>query len=178
MIESGERLGRRTFLKIGTAALIGAGYEYITGPFKQRLDKDVANLTDHPSGSAREAVGQRNPQDLAAQSIFEEVVFRAAPATYVSLRDGKNPIKDVAIGDGKITMRRREALVGLGSAVLYAGFNNLTKINVGDRIDADTNTIPASPTVQGFGLWYLQRKFGFVSNLAANMFHKFKVFQA
>lgn len=174
MIETGQRLGRRTLLKIGTAALVGASYEYLTTPIKRRVDKDVTNITGFSSGDPREAAGEQSPQDITIDAISEELAFRAIPATLVSLRDGTSPIKDVAVGDGKLAMNRRELIVGGISAIAYGAYHN---VSIGkDRIDFNTQNIPASPTIQGFGLWYLQRKFGIMSNLAANMLHKLRAF--
>lgn len=174
MIESGQRLGRRTVLKIGAAALVGATYEYLATPIKRRVDRDVTDITGHPSGDPREPLDQQNPQDLVVQSVSEEVVFRAIPANLVSLRDGTSPIKDIAVGDGKLGMSRRELIVGGLSALAYGAYHNISMGK--NRIDVNTKNIPASPAVQGVGLWYLQRKLGFVSNLAANMLQKFKAF--
>lgn len=102
------------------------------------------------------------------------MAFRAIPAELVSLRDGTSPAKDLAVGDGKLAMSRRELIVGGISAIAYGAYHN---VSIGkDRIDFNTQNIPASPTVQGFGLWYLQRKFGVASNLFANMLHKLRAF--
>lgn len=100
--------------------------------------------------------------------VFEEIFFRGLPSFIL---DGieKREVFSRRFMNGSLGMSRRELITGVISSVVFGGFHNLTQKGI------DTETIPAPQIIGSFPLWYLQRKFGTVSNVIAHAFFNFRV---
>lgn len=178
---------RRIFLRALISPFVGFTTATIVGPVIAGLGDGMQQLLGYPTGNAgiqalaedscRDALNTeeciqdfRLPDSEKTVStviapVFEEGLFRATPSFVLSIRDRNedNPLGILIGGTGRIGMTRRELGVGIISSVLFAVGHNLTQGGF------DANTIPAHLAVMGFGLWYLQRKFGALASISAHV---------
>ncbi len=107
--------------------------------------------------------------------IIEEVTFRGAPSHLVSRQEAsESPMGDVVMGTGGISMTRREILIGALSSILFAGGHNVQSDDAILPKGIDTNILPVTQGVFGFGFWYLQRKLGIFANTSAHIWNNFR----
>jgi hypothetical protein len=99
----------------------------------------------------------------------EEELFRLFPATVTesTLRQsGRGPVlRNVLLGykaDGPLGMTRRDMVVGTATSLAFGAMHNSTNSGF------DTHTLPAGQIAGGGVLWWLQRRFGFLSNVIAH----------
>jgi hypothetical protein len=190
---------RRKFLKFSGRVTAGIITGEVLYPVGIRINKTVENLSGQPSGNAQALRNIRKLEQLCQAEekpikciddtierskndpdikfsttvlspIIEETLFRAGPSLLLDKfeRDqalrGKYKIEQKK----KIGLNRRELTVGAVTSLLFGGGHNFTSEGF------DTEVIPASQTLIGMGLWYLQRKFGFVSCTLAHALHNRK----
>ncbi|MDD2823194.1 MAG: CPBP family glutamic-type intramembrane protease [Candidatus Daviesbacteria bacterium] len=189
-----KEIDRRTALKICGAFAAGVVTGSISPDISIRINKQVGTVTGLPVGNAgilrqvEEACKDYPDQDNCIQNIqlspvskvlgvslnpfAEEVAFRATPSIVLSVVEGNTDQlgADILCGlnDG-YGLSRREFITGAISSLLFGTSHNITNNGI------DLKTIPASQTVCGFAYWYLQRKFGLVSNTIAHALHNFNV---
>lgn len=190
-------MDRRTFLKISIALVAGAATGEVLRVLKNPVEKSVNRATGSPSGNAyikqkvEEACKNNTyPQEctqnyefsashkvmgIVVSPILEELIFRATPSFILSSIENRenanvieNAIADTFSGTGGLKMNRREILVGAITSLLFGGYHNVTESGL------DTKTIPASETLGGIALWYLQRKFGVLANTSAHALYNIK----
>lgn len=98
--------------------------------------------------------------------LIEEFSQRAIPSWILSDYEGQqNAVRTVFFGTHDFKFTRREAIVGLISSTMFAAIHNLTPEGFNFRI------LPVAPFMAGEMFWYLQRRLGFFSNLAAHFIH-------
>lgn len=181
-------IGRREFLKYGGAAVIGTVTGVIEFPVAVKVSEAVSDFTGKQEGNA-ESLNRReqacketadkewciqNYENSIARKIaavtttpvLEEGVFRALPSMVLGDKEGKRYKKypeDMLGGVSPgIGLSRRELLVGSLSLLVFGGAHNITSKGF------DTRFIPVTQTLGGMLYWYLQRKFGAISNIAAH----------
>ncbi len=119
--------------------------------------------------------GQNKSELLLNIPLAEECVFRAGPSTVLDKvtdhSDLADALKKTIMGRQHVPRSRREILTGAVTSILF-GFQHNVVVSRG--IKFNTNTLPVMQTIGGGVLWILQRKFGFLSNLAAHSFINFK----
>lgn len=194
-----QEMDRRIFFKFGLAVAAGVAINEATSPFKIKLDEGVRQVTGHPTGNAGQlAELEEDCKDTSdklgcyknfeystankvyattAAPIIEETQYRGMPSLMLSRVDGREkPLKDMLIGtDDGIRMTRKELLVGIVTSFLFGLTHNITGEGLNIKtVSVETKTIPASIIFSGGIYWYLQRKFGIVSNIAAHTMHNFK----
>lgn len=190
-----KEIDRRAFLKLGISCAAGV----VAGEFMSfvgsPVEKAARKITNHPIGNSGTnqkieiaCENNENPQACAQNyrftssdkvrgtlfmPILEEGIFRAFPSYILSsIEDRKNPDYDVMLGTEGVGMTRREIMVGTISSLMFGILHNVG----GRKKFVDTRTIPVFQTMAGMGLWYLQRKFGVVSNTLAHIWVNFRVF--
>jgi hypothetical protein len=104
-------------------------------------------------------------EDAAA----EEELFRLLPATITEFTLGKHRrgpvLRNILLGykaDGPLGMTRRDVVVGAVTSLAFGAVHNMTDNGF------DTHTLPAGQIAGGGALWWLQRRFGFLSNVTAH----------
>lgn len=184
-----KEVGRRQFLKLATAAIIGIATGQVVQPLKLELNKTVEQKTGIPAGNTdirimmeEECQGKPNEEEcyenwkipfkdriigvLVAPPI-EEIVFRGIPSVLVSRWEkSADPTLDLLYGVGGITLSRSELVGGVISSLIFGGAHMLDGLKV--------KTIPASQIFGGVVYWYLQRKFGIVANTLEHMVNNLK----
>lgn len=188
-----KEIDRRAFLKLGISCAAGVVAGEFMSFVKRPVEKAAEEITGHPAGNARlnqkienDCRNNEDPQvcaqnykftpsdkvrSILLNPIIEEVVNRAFPSLILSsVEKRKYPVYDVMLGTEGTRLTRREIIVGAISSVVFGALHN-----VGEK-SIDTKTIPIFQTAGGMGLWYLQRKFGVVSNTLAHIWVNFRVF--
>ena len=187
-----KEIDRREFLKFGAAACAGVATNLILTPVSLGANKATEKITGNPAGNAntsekaekacedsenKEKCVNEYKFSNAEKTLFtfvtpinEEVAYRALPSLVVSEMDNRpEPFKDIVGGTwSDIGMTRRELLFGVASSVIFGALHNITDSGV------DLKTIPTSQTMAGGVYWYLQRKFGVVSNTVAHVLNNFR----
>lgn len=184
-----KEVGRRQFLKLTSAAIIGIATGQVVHPLKLELNKTVEQKTGFPAGNTdirimMEEACQGKPNEAECyenwripfkERIFgvliappiEEFVFRGIPSFLVSRREkSANPISDLLYGTGGLTMSKSELVGGVISSLIFGGVHMFDGLKV--------KTIPASQIFGGVVSWYLQRKFGIVANTLEHMVNNLK----
>lgn len=185
-------IDRRVFLKFGIAAAAGVTTGELLPPVLTPLIKSLKSATGHPVGNAvllnekQEACLRATDPQKCLQNykvpiaskimrttvnpFIEEVMFRAYPSCELSSSEYRSdPWTDVIHGTGGLGMTRRELVVGGLSSIAFGLAHNFTSSTT-----IDSKTIPAPQIIIGTVLWYLQRKFGFVSNTIAHAWINFR----
>ena len=191
--EKDANYSRRDFLRaiagLGVGAAVGAT---VTVPVAIAVNKAVEATTDYDAGNAsmRErlkaecgtiddpACTQRFVESdeyrfksVVSAPINEELMFRGIPSVLTDFTDTDKPLlKTTLVGKEAYTLTRKEVLVGLASSALFGLAHNVYRKADGQRAFS-TNTIPASQFADGFIFWYLTRKFGIGSSIAAHAAH-------
>lgn len=184
-----ERVERRDFLRMGLEVVAAVALESVSVPAKKKIEEVVTEVTGRSTGNANfktssscPDVGVRpcnqayRPEEVLVHTIIppiiEEPIYRAVPA-YVLNKFEKNetPLRDVMTGAGGLGMTRREALVGVVTAGLFALSHNVTAYGV------DTRPIPVSQFLLGCETWYLQRKGGLPGAVVAHGVNNYKFMQ-
>lgn len=166
---SEEGITRRDFLrKAATKMGMGAAAFAATTTNDYFLGSLVDAATGEDDTSASDSEQWR--RDLSplekihvsvAAPIIEEVIFRGVWARGFGL-------KEVLTGDGKWGMNRDEIVLGLGSSTLFMlGHTKIPYINEHPA----TRRFPAHYALNGFVLWYVQRKQGIVPNTLVHAIH-------
>jgi hypothetical protein len=173
-----ETLTRREFvtkIAAGTASGIISGF--VIPPLGEFVDKTFEDTTHI---STKNAFAQTDLQENCPQSdpqaqlncaksyytstefeidgvikapLIEESLSRLVPSTIIGQNDNEKNLK----------LSRRELIVGVITSLFFGFSHNYT----GKKIDM--NSVPAAQITGGGILWYLQRKFGFGSNMLAHM---------
>ncbi len=166
---------RRTFIHQSAAYASGIASGLILIPISEKVNTATTQVTKHRAGnpSAWQQIEHCQKEPLAKECLPHEISTRDkvietmyvdVVAPYIEERIFRDiPAKKFFNEDtssGKRGLTRREITVGVGTSVAFGLTHN--------AIVLDTQTIPASQTVSGFGFWYLRRKFGFASNFLAH----------
>jgi len=101
-------------------------------------------------------------QSVVEAPLLEESVQRGIPSVILDVATKQNPVRNFLQGTGGYRMDRGEFITGAISTALFAASHNVTDKGF------DTHTIPAPQGILGAAAWYLQRKFGFLTNLLAH----------
>ncbi len=183
-----KEFGRREFLRLSTGAIVGTVVGNITPHIARDIDRSVQRVTGIRAGNAGGFQWQEqcsnNPSleecnsspPMAAEviitslnSLIEELTFRTLPSVLLSgTENAENPLAETAFGTGGFGMTKKELLVGAGTSIAFGAGHNFV------RGGFDRKTIPAAQTFFGAMMWYLQRKFGVVSNTAAHTWHNLR----
>lgn len=127
-------------------------------------DKSVDNASVKASNLARCTSYEEGKCEYSINDIYEfvleaplkeEIIYRSVPSAMLDLTN------KLTRSSEKVKSRR-EWGVGVMQGVLFGLLHNFTSNGF------DRNTIPSPQVVVGFGLWYLQRKYGFASNFSAH----------
>lgn len=175
-------MDRRNFLKLGLSAAVGLGTGVFLPVALIASVEGAEKLSGHPVGNAgiRAIIEDEcenapdkekcirdykypDSERISATIIaplIEEGAFRAFPSFILSETEGED--NSDGLIRGGLSMTRREIAFGVISSLLFGATHNFT------RKGFDTNVIPAPQITAGFVFWYLQRKFGFVSNTIAH----------
>lgn len=97
---------------------------------------------------------------------MEEIIFRDIPSSLFFKNIDKKDKEENKPFTYK--MSRREVIVGAGTSIAFGAVHNIES-----PTSFNTEIIPATQVVGGGMYWYLQRKFGLVSNFAAHGTHNF-----
>lgn len=170
-----KEIDRRTFLKFGAAVGVGTVVNAVLIPAEIGANLAVKQVGGRPTGIS---TNESDFISLVRAPILEEVNFRAVPSFGLSLWERrtsvdlksylKDSLNDVLTGNkNSFKLTRRELLVGTVTSLLFGALHNITSKGF------DTQAIPASQIVGGFGLWWLQRKFGILSNITAHSVSNF-----
>jgi hypothetical protein len=182
--EHADTLSRRDFLKrIRTAAGIGAAVSIIDLPVEVTLNIGVENYTHFEAGNAaireereRACLATEDPEACLSEYKFtnrqkfetvviapplEEIIFRGVPSAFCK-NESSDDLNHLVVGTGNRGLTRREVIFGAVTSVIFGALHNVT----GDGFD--TSTIPVSQTFGGGFYWYLQRRFGIISNIASH----------
>lgn len=176
-------VSRRKFLKIGAGAALGFASPLILAPVVKEIILKTEELTRKPAGNAgrTEKVEAACPDtdlseclrsyEISESDKFigsflspasEELAFRFVPSIMVEDSNYKDPY-DISIeGSDTLGMTRREILVGVASSIIFGLVHNVTDKGI------NTKYIPSTQAFLGFVYWWLQRKFGVLSNYAAH----------
>jgi len=173
---------RRDFLRRAIAAPVGVAAGIALVPTFIGLNLGTEAVTGMRAGNASEYEDDRErcatvPEDqicpppplLSIKELYgdmgapiiEEAVFRDIPSSVLDYcSSDKRPA--YLTSEHHLRLTRKEVIVGAISSLIFGAVHNHTSKGF------DTNTIPASQTLCGGALWFLQRKFGFWSNLTAH----------
>lgn len=180
-------IGRREFTRMLVAPFVGFAAGALMVPVGDGLNQEMQKLTGHPTGNAgiqslaeescknapdpKKCVSDFQLSDTEKTAatlispIFEEAICRVLPSLMVShMQHERSSLGTLIHGTGGLGMTRRELGVGLISSIVFGWGHNFTVRN-----EFDTNTIPIPLAAMGFGLWYLQRKFGVLANTIAHI---------
>lgn len=189
-----SELDRRSFLKLALG--VGAGvavtelrrplvnkavplFEKATGletgnASMQEVYEEMAtqcqDKTD-PRACLEEMVGSAEQMrtNVIVAPITEELMFRGVPSMLVSELEGsKEAPKEFLFGTPGIGLTRRELLVGTIASLFFGAVHNFTSEGFSTRV------VPITQTTGGMIYWYLQRKFGILSNIAAHSWNNFR----
>ncbi|MBX4205881.1 CPBP family intramembrane metalloprotease, partial [Candidatus Microgenomates bacterium] len=96
--------------------------------------------------------------------IIEELICRAIPSILLSIKESSEDVeKEMIYGTGGLKMSKNEVVVGMITSTIFAELHNFTSQGF------DVKNIPLPQFIFGSIAWYLQRKFGYFSNLSAHM---------
>jgi len=188
-----QELDRRTFLKLVGLGVVGSlALETGLYPVKQKAYELVEEHTDFQAGNAggREAFeekcgGSLNQAQCVLDQIeedkvvatlwapmIEEALLRSLPSNILNaLTNNINPMQEEkSLSKYLASITKTEGIVGLLTAVTFAGLHNLTSRGF------DTRTIPISQFIAGLEYWYLQRKFGYFSSFLAHSYHNSRIY--
>lgn len=179
-------MDRRKFLKGGGGALIGIVSGIICLPVYAGITSLAEQITRKPAGNTaleefvkKSCQSNPNPQECldhfdlpegleviatVVGPTIEEAVFRATPSMVLSAVNKENISETLYYGTKELRMSRRELIVGTISSLLFGWGHNLTMDG-----SLDTQTIPAASTLAGFSFWFMQRKFGFLTNTLSHI---------
>lgn len=188
----------RAITGIGIGAIAGGA---VSAPASALVNNTVGNVTGQPTGNAFNAdkVKQKCKNDpnfneckeeyvhtetniinsTVIAPITEEFGYRAVPSFFLDLADNDidstKPVpKTTLFGKESYKLTRKELIYGLASSAIFAYTHNMyTKQNSngGDSLVFNTGTIPAAQFTTGMMIWYLTRKFGIGSAVAAHSAH-------
>lgn len=186
---------RREFLQGLAAVSIGVGVSEIAIPVKTSLNEWVKEETGMNTGNAyvrelieedckkaddvQECVEEWEPspalkiQSVVVAPVLEEANYRAFPSFVSSLiqhQDEDLAVREIFTGEQQhqLGMGRRDLIIGAMSTIVFGFMHNITESGI------DTKTIPASQMLGGGLYWYLQRKLGIVSNIAAHVWNNWR----
>lgn len=179
-------MDRRRFLKSGIGAILGMAVGATWIPVGSAITDVVQQTTGRPVTNKgleefmdKYCQDKPNPQacvehlDLPYEleiyttvvgPILEEAIFRAAPSALLSFVNSEDILETLSSGTRKPRMTKRELLLGTATSLLFGLGHNFTT-----KGDLDSQTIPATSTLIGLSLWYLQRKFGFLANTLSHI---------
>jgi hypothetical protein len=163
---SSAGMSRRNVLRGLAGVPIGLAVGAASLPASEAIKSEVEDDTGHQAGSAQPLASDTFVTTVAP--IAEELSFRAAPSVLVDVLEGStvsDALDKTVHGAGGISVGRRELIGGLVTSVLFASAHNITDKGI------DVKTIPASQFVDGVAYWSLQRRWGFLTNLAAHSMH-------
>jgi|EndMetStandDraft_7_1072992.scaffolds.fasta_scaffold163431_2 hypothetical protein len=104
---------------------------------------------------------------MATGPLIEEAAFRALPSALTDIFAKKGlskAIDNLATGTGEgYGLTRADVIGGAVSSLIFAGAHNFTARGF------DTHMVPVPQFMSGLSFWYLQRKFGFLSNATAHV---------
>lgn len=192
-----EGVSRRSFIRGAIGLPLGVAIGTATPPVSEFVNSTTTEITGHPAGNPNPRVEaelackdspdpqgcidnyQMPPREKAktiiAAPLMEEAAFRVMPSGLLALyetledKDMKRCARTLLTGTDSFRFSRREAVTGVISSILFGLGHNVTVQGL------DTNTIPASMTVDGFVYWGLQRKFGLLSNILAHSVHNARI---
>lgn len=181
-------IDRRSFLRAVAGGVVGAGLGLeALPPYARAVNEGVTKITDHQTGNASirqmiqdSCADQLDPEECVENyeptfkdkvnagviaPIIEEVLFRFIPSMILDSRvyDQDNcPDEVVAGGTEPFEFSGKELLYGLVSSLIFGAAHNITSKGI------NTKTIPASQTADGLVYWFLMRRFGIASSVAAH----------
>ncbi len=150
----------------------------------------IENMTDMEAGNANtEQMLQDNCVDIEGDGVcdsyefspseeamitltapvVEEVFFRAMPSAFLDELESENDptvagtLGDMIIGTEGKGLSRRELIVGGLSSFAFGIAHNDTSNGF------NTNFIPVPQMIFGMSMWWLQRRFGMLSNITAHI---------
>lgn len=160
------------------AVPVGAAVGVAAIPMKVGLNEAVEHVTGLQTGNAgyQQAPncnsGECQPQLEIPESekrttiffgpLIEETVFRGLPSAVLDAVEG-NKKPAYQLSESRLEFSRKEVITGIVSSLAFGAVHNYTDKGF------NTHTVPASQTFGGILYWWLQRKFGFFSNLTAHM---------
>ncbi len=188
-----KEIDRRTFLKYGLRAFGGVVISEALIPAKIAINEVTRQITGKSTGNASynsklNSVCENDPNppkcktdyQLSASNMIngvllaplsEEVGFRANTAMLLAIKENSpNGFTEVFTGTKEFKFSRRELLYGVVSSLIFGYVHNITDQGI------DLKTIPASHTFGGLFYWYLQRRFGIISNIFAHAWNNYRAY--